>query len=412
MKFLIATLFFYSWIMNSIPGQQRSLAYYIDQATTNSPLIRDFQNQIRINQFDSLLILAAQRPQVSFTGNESYAPVIGGYGYDKAITNGANLSALVGVSKSLLNGIGNRAQFANLKLLSDAIRNNSTITVQDIRRSIISQYILAYGDMVQVAFTKEIQHMLNRQDTVLKKLTGKNVYKQVDYLSFYVTLQQNEFKLKQQVILYQNDYAMLNYLAGIADTSQTALEKPDLSVAELPGIEQSAFFQKYYIDSLALVNNKTLIDIIYRPRLNVFADAGYNSSLEFTPYKNIGTSVGLSLVVPIYDGRQKKLAYSKIAVQEDTRVANREFFMKQYYQQVAQLKQQLQAATTLVSDIRVQLKYIETLIRMNEKLLQTGDVRIYDYIQALNNYLATRNLINENTITQLQLINQINYWSR
>ena len=412
MKFLSITLLFCSWITNPITAQQRGLQYFIDQATANSPLIRDFENQIRINQFDSLLILAAQRPQVSFTSNESYAPVIGGFGYDKAISNGANVSALIGVSKSLLNGIGNRAQFGNLKLLSDALRNSSTITVQDIRKSIISQYILAYGDMIQVQFTDEIQRMLNRQDTVLKKLTEKNVYKQVDYLSFYVTLQQNEFKRKQQLILYQNDYAMLNYLAGIADTSQPALEKPDLSIAALPDINQSAFFQKYYIDSLRLVNSKMLIDLIYRPKLNVFADAGYNTSLEFTPYKNLGTSFGLSLVVPIYDGRQKKLAYGKVAAQEDSRLANRQFFTRQYYQQVAQLKQQLQLATNLVNDISVQLKYIETLIRMNEKLLQTGDVRIYDYIQALNNYLTTRNLINDNTITRLQLINQINYWNR
>jgi len=412
MKFVLVILFCCCGVANTISAQQRGLEYFTDQATANSPLIRDFQNQVRINEFDSLLVLAAQRPQVFFTSNDSYAPVAGGYGYDKAITNGANVTALLAVNKSLLNGIGNKARFTNLKLLSDAIRNNSLITTQDIKKTVITQYIVTYGDMLQVEFSKEIQEMLKKQDTILKKLTEKNVFKQVDYLSFYVTLQQNEFKLKQQVNLYQNDYAMLNYLAGIADTSQPALKKPELSMAELPAIEQSAFFQKYYIDSLTLLNSKMLIDITYRPKLNVFADAGYNTSLEFTPYKNIGTSFGVSLIVPIYDGRQKKLAYGKIAAQEDSRVANRRFFTRQYYQQVTQLKQQLQAATNLISDIREQLKYIETLIRMNEKLLQTGDVRIYDYILSLNNYLAARDMINDNTITRLQLINQINYWSR
>ena len=97
---------------------------------------------------------------------------------------------------------------------------------------------------------------------------------------------------------------------------------------------------------------------------------------------------------------------------ESTRIAHKQFYTNQYYQQVAQLRQQLQATTDLISDINLQLKYIETLITVNEKLLQTGEVRIYDYILALNNFLNAKNLINENTISRLQLINQINYWNR
>lgn len=393
-------------------SQSRGLDYFINEAMINSPVLKDLHNQVKLNQLDSLLILAAQRPQVSFTSNDSYAPVIKGYGYDEAITNGANVNALIGVNKSLLNAKNNKAQFANLKLLSDALSNNMSISEQDLKKSIIAQYITAYGDLLQVNFSTDIQNMLRKQEIVLKKLTEKNVYRQVDYLSFYVTLQQNEFKLKQQVNQYKNDYFILNYLAGITDTTQPPLEKPDISLNVLPDISQSAFFKKYKIDSITLTNNKTLIDITYRPKLNVFADAGYNSSLAYKPYKNFGTSVGFSLAIPIYDGRQKRLQYSKIETQENTRQANKQFFTNQYYQQVAQLKQQLQSAEELVADINQQLKYIETLITVNEKLLQTGDVRIYDYILALNNFLNAKSMINDNTISRLQLINQINYWNR
>lgn len=411
MKCIGIILFLFCCIKN-INAQKRSYDYFVEQAVSNSPLVRDFQNQVKINQLDSLLILAAQRTQVSFSSTNSYAPVIGGFGYDNAITNGANVSALVGINKSLLNGVGNRVQFANLKLLSDAVRNNSVLTVQDIKRAVISQYITAYGDFLQVSFSQQIQAMLKKQDIVLKKLTVNNVYKQVDYLSFYVTLQQNEFKLKQQINQYRNDYATLNYLSGIADTTQPLLETPSIELINMADINQSPFFKKYTIDSLTILNSKSLIDITYRPKLNAFADAGYNSSLEYRPYRNFGTSAGISLLIPIYDGKQRQLQYSKIAAQEDTRQANRQFFTRQYYQQTAQLRQQLQAAAELINDINLQLKYIETLITLNEKLLQTGDVRIYDYILALNNYLNAKNLINDNTIIRLQLINQLNYWSR
>ena len=393
-------------------GQKRDLDYFISQAMASSPLLKDLQNQVKINQLDSLLILAAQRPQVSFTSNDNYAPVINGFGYDGAITNGANVNALIGVNKSLLNGRNNKAQFANLAVLSNAVRNNMAISEQDIKKSVISQYITTYGDLLQVNFSTEIQDMLHKQEIVLKKLTEKNVYRQVDYLSFYVTLQQNEFKLKQQVNQYKNDYFILNYLSGITDTTQPSLEKPDINLNILPDISESAFFKKYRIDSLTLAVNKTLLDITYRPKLNAFADAGYNSSLAYKAYKNFGTAVGLSLTIPIYDGKQKRLQYSKIEIQENTRLANKQFFTNQYYQQVAQLKQQLQATEELVNDISLQLKYIETLITVNEKLLQTGEVRIYDYILALNNFLNAKSLINDNTVSRLQLINQINYWNR
>ncbi len=404
-------LFFCSSISFSF-AQTRNLDYFIKESIANSPLLKDLQNQVKINQLDSLLIRAAQRPQVSFTSNDSYAPVVNGYGYDEAITNGTNINALFGVNKSLFNSRGNKAQFENLTLLSNTLRNNMSVSEQDITKSVISQYIIAYGDLLMVNFAREIQWMLNKQDTVLKKLTEKNVYKQVDYLTFYVTLQQNEFKLKQAVIQYQNDYATLNYLAGIPDTTQPMLEKPIIDLSVLPDITQSVFFKKYEIDSLVLLTKRTLIDITYRPKLNVLADAGYISSLAYRPYKNFGASIGLSLVIPIYDGKQKKLEYSKIDLEEKTRLANKHYFSNQYYQQLAQLKRQLQSTTDLIADINEQLKYIETLVSVNQKLLQTGDVRIYDYILTLNNFLNAKNLINENTIARLQIINQINYWNR
>ena len=139
----LSILFFCLNILTSF-GQKRDLDYFIAQAMSNSPLLKDLQNQVKINQLDSLLILAAQRPQVSFTSNDNYAPVIKGYGYDDAITNGANVNALVTVNRSLINGRSNKAQFANLQLLSDALRNNMAISEQDLKRSIISQYIYFY----------------------------------------------------------------------------------------------------------------------------------------------------------------------------------------------------------------------------------------------------------------------------
>ena len=163
---------------------------------------------------------------------------------------------------------------------------------------------------------------------------------------------------------------------------------------------------------MKLLNNKTLVDFSYKPKLNVFADAGFNSTLSFEPYKNFGTSFGFSVTVPIYDGHQRKIQYSKIDIQERTRTNYRSFFVSQYHQQIAQLTQQLRATEELIGQINDQIRYSESLITANQKLLETGDAKIAEYIIALNNYLNSRNLLTQNNITRMQIINQLNYWNR
>src|SRR5205085_5253694 len=100
--------------------------------------------------------------------------------------------------------------------------------------------------------------------------------------------------------------------------------------------DSSAFFLKYKIDSLRLVNSKALIDFGYRPKVSLFADAGYQSSFDITPYKNFATNIGVNFPIPIYDGRHRRLQYNRLGIQERIRLKNKDFFQRQYYQQIAQ----------------------------------------------------------------------------
>ncbi len=392
--------------------QNKTLDYYISTAVTNSPLLYDYRNQILSNSLDSQLLRAANGIQVNGNGTSYYAPIRNGYGYDEAITNGQQIQALITATKNLIPKKYLNLQFRDLQLTGDSIRIASKISEQDLRKNIIGQYITTYGDQLQINFNNELHNLLSREEIVLKKLTQKNVYKQVDYLSFLVTYQQQELTRKQLEIQYKNDYATLNYLAGIFDTTVSELTAPDIAVALNYITDTSAFFLKYTLDSLRLVNNKALIDLSYRPHLNVYADGGFNSSLNFVPYKNFGNSVGINFVIPIYDGGQKKLQYSKIAIAERTRLKNKEFFQNQYYQQIAQLRQQLYAIEGLLGTINKQVRYIETLIEANGKLLETGDIKMTDYVLALNNYITAKNLVVQNMISRYQVINQINYWNK
>lgn len=393
-------------------AQTNQLQYYIDIALQNSPLLRDYQNQVVLNKYDSLLLRAGFKPQVSGSSINTYSPVIRGWGYDAAITNGAGFASLVSVNKLIPNKKNTDAQFNNIKLQSQSITNAASISEQDLKRTIISQYITAEGSMQQLNVNKEISDLLTKEETILKKLTQSNVYKQADYLTFLITLQQQDLLVKQFSIQYKNDLNTLKYYCGITDTSTVILQSPEISIKPLPGISQSVFFKQFELDSLKLTNNKKLVDINYRPKVNLYADAGYYSSLAYRAYKNFGTSFGLSLIMPIYDGKQKQLQYSKIDITEKTRATYQSFFTSQYQQQITQLTRQLTATEDLITDINNQLKYIQALIDVDVKLFGSGEMKITDYILTLNNYINAKNLKTQNKISRLQIINQLNYWNR
>jgi outer membrane protein TolC len=393
-------------------AQNDNLEYYLNQAIAGSPLLKDYQNQVESNKLDSQRILAGYKPQVTGNSINSYAPVIGGYGYDQAISNGTNIVATVGVNKTFVSKKNLASQFNAIGLQSQSVANTSKITEQELRRAITAQYVTAYGDLKQLDFNKEIYELLQKEEVILKNLTQKNVYRQTDYLTFLVTLQQQRLQYKQLQVQFQNDFSTLNYLCGITDTATVNLKDPGLRMVRLPDISNSIFSRQFDLDSLKLLNNKSLVDFSYKPKANVFADAGYSSTLAYEAYKNFGTSFGFSVTVPIYDGHQKRIQYSKIDIQERTRSNYKTFFISQYRQQIAQLTQQLHATEELIGQINDQIRYSERLIIANEKLLESGDAKIADYIIALNNYLTAKNLLTQNDIIRLQIINQINYWNR
>jgi len=386
--------------------------YYINKGVGNSPLLKDYNNQKLSNLIDSMRLLAGYKPQVNGVGTFTYAPTIKGWGYDGAITNGTNFSPLVVATQKLVSKENLSNQTEAIRLLNESIAVSGKISEQDLKRSITAQYISAYGNWQQYQFNQEVLKLLKKEEAILKQLTEKSVYRQTDYLSFLVTMQQQELTITQYRIQYKNELAALNYLCGIKDTSYTTIAAPALQVEVLPDAESSVFYQQFNIDSLKIKNNITQIDFNYKPKVNLYADGGYLSSFAEQAYKNFGVSAGVTVTVPIYDGKQKKMQYNKLSIAEQTRQTYRDYFKTQYQQQIAQLFQQLNAVQEIINQANGQFKYIEALIDANRKLLETGDVHMPDYILAIGNYLNAKNIITQNNINKYQIINQINYWNR
>lgn len=411
MKFLYGLVFCLFTCSVSL-AQTYTLDHYLNIAKNNSPLLKDLHNQVASNSIDSLRLLAGLKTQVNANSGGLYAPIIGGYGYASAITNEHTLNAMMSANKTIIGKKNINAQLDAITLQSQSIGNATKISEQDLKRAVTTQYITAYGDLLQMRFNQEVIDLLSKEEGLLKQLTRANVYRQSDYLTFLVTLKQQQLQLLQARLLYKNDYSTLNYLAGVADTSMIELAEPFISKPILPDPNTSIFFRQYKLDSLKLVNSRQLVDFSYKPKISINADGGYNSDFMGQAYKNFGVSAGFTFTMPIYDGGQRKMQYKKISLEEDTRENYKSFFNIQFKQQIAQLNQQISENDNLLKQIDEQIKYTESLVKVDSDLLQTGDVRIADLILAINNYLTIKNLRTTTNITKLQLINQLNYFNR
>lgn len=392
-------------------AQPKTLDYFLQQAKENSPVIKEYQYQVLSNNIDSAIFSASMKPRADIISTNSYAPVIRGYGYDDAITNGTNLSELIQVSRNFISQGNKAAQYQTILLQNRALTDSVQLSERDLVKTITSQYITVYGNQIVMDFNKEVYELLREEEKALKKLTEESVFKQTDFLNFYVSMQQQELTYLQSQIDFENEYLTLNYLAGIVDTVINRVGKPAINDSLQYDFYQSVFYKRFITDSLRIENERALINYSYKPKIGAYADAGYVSSLLYKAYKNVGFSVGFTLNIPLYDGGQKKLKMAKLDIAERSRLSKKEFYLAQYQQQVAQLNSQLHSTDLLETKINQQIKFTNTLIVANGKLLQTGDIAVRDYVLALNNYLVAKNQLNQYVIKRLQIVNQINYWN-
>lgn len=409
--FIVIPLFLTVVVKAQQTEQGRDLSFYLSQARAASPVLKDFENQRRSLGIDSLLARTAARPQVTANSAGMYAPTFKGYGFDEVLTNGQSLEALLTVNYDLLNKGRIQNQLKGIRIQRDSVQYASQLSLLDLSRSVTDQYITAYWSQEQIGFNREIIQLLQKEERLLKQLTRDNIYKQSEYLTFLVTLQQQQLVLKQAELQFKNDFALLNYLAGVADTTEVHLPVPDIK-ADMTVKEASFFTKRFEIDSLKNQNQKAAINFNYRPKLGLYANGGYNSSLSLQPYKNFGTSAGFTLSIPVYDGHQRKMQFSKLDLSSRTITGYRDFFIRQQGQQINLIRQQLFQTDGLFAKINDQIRFSKGLIEADSKLLHTGDLKIADFVIAINNYLSVQNLWKQTSINRLKLINQLNYWNR
>ncbi len=389
---------------------KNTLSYFLTTAETNSPVLNDYNNQVISNRIDSLKLRASYGFIVTGEGNAGYSPNIKGWGYDNAITNGQSVFAGVRVAKEFISRNNLNTRLAGINASIAQVLAQKNISLQTLKKQITDQYIATYRSQLQYNLSKEIIHLLNQEDIVLKKLTQASTFKQTDYLTFKVTLQQNELTLEQQQADWQNNYSLLKYLSGIVDDTFEPIEAPSFDENLNPAsFEESMYSKAFKADSLKLANDAKIVQYDYKPKITAFSDSGYQSSFALTPYKNFGMSVGVGVTIPIYDGHQRKMLLQQNQLLLQTRQKYLEQTQRQYNQQILHIQNQMVQYDKMIHTANEQIMYAKTLVEANAKQLPTGDVRMVDFILSINNLLNLKgNIIQYNT-TLFNLKNQLQY---
>jgi outer membrane protein TolC len=409
MRFKLLSSLFLCLLPVIVTSQTRSLDFYIDQGIRNSPLLKDLNNQLNASSIDSLLIGAARKPQIEAKSQVLYSPYYHSFGYDEVITDGGNYQAIAAVTQNIFNRRELENKFKSVEIQKQSIGNSAKLSVAELRKVITDQYITSYSDQLDFQFNLSFLDLMNSENELVKQFAKSGICNQSDYLTLLVETQGQEVLADQLRNQFNKDLRLLNQLCGINDTLIFKLEEPHLELIEPRDTVISPFFMQFMIDSLKLVNERNALDIKYRPKINWFADAGILTSIPKNFYNHFGYSVGASLSVPIYDGKQKNLETRKLSLSESTITNYRSKYKKQYDQLTLQLYEELKGSGKVKTQIEKQLAIANQLVASLKAQLEAGQVRMTDYINAIKNYRNINRNLNFVRIRTYQIENEINY---
>jgi outer membrane protein TolC len=389
-------------------SQPRTLDDYILSARRYNASFIDYQNQLASLTYDSSKIRATFLPKVNVTGQANISPVIGGYGYDSAISNGANYSALIGVTQDLFQGGNRDLQLAKLGAQRESLYTTLAINIRDLIKNISSQYVTAYSDLRAMESAEESFRIIEEQLSILEELVKRGVYLQVDYMNPLISRNQQQIAALQARTQYRTDLYKLNQLSGIVDSTTVTLTAPQLTAGPTIPLYNSLKARQFAFDSLAIEYERSLLDWTYRPKLSWAADAGLNTTDLRNAYHNIGFSVTLNFAYPLYDGRQKYFESEKFNLSLNTIAAKQRAFYIETSTQKMMLEEQLRGEDSLITQYQKQLESINELLQFDRVQLKQGNLKINDLLTVLNTLNTNRLSLRQAEISRLQTIVELN----
>jgi outer membrane protein TolC len=390
-------------------SQTRTLDYYLDEGIRNSPLLKDIDNQLSSSSVDSLIIEAQRKPVAEGLSQLLYSPYNSKIGYDEVITDGGNYQAVAAVSQEIFNRRKIENRYQALDYQKETASLSKKLSVAELRRSITNLYLESYSVYSELVFNRSFLDLMKEENQIIRNFVANGVCTQTDYLSMLVETEGQQVIVTQLKNQYKKEIMLLNEVCGIVDTSNVILNKPDIELAEVNNPSDFLFLKQYIIDSLQIMNDKAAIGLNYKPTVRWFADAGILTSNPWNFYRHFGASAGISLSIPVYDGHQKKLEEQKLAIKENTRSFYNLSSRKQYDQNYLRLREELNGISETRARLEKQLELSDQLVKSLKAQLESGIIKMTDYLNAIKNYRNTNRNLNIIKIEMLSIINEMNY---
>jgi hypothetical protein len=406
---------------------QTDLNYYINAAKQNSPLIKDNQNQSKVNQLEAERLKAFYtKPQVNITANYLFSPIINFddnqakfepntagatkyFGYDLAAANGGQYQALLNVTEPVFNGQKAKIAMEQANVMSQINQNIVKLSGHDLEKFVTDQYILCLQDSKQMEYSNSMLEILAEQKIIIKKLVESSIYKQSDLTLLNVEYQNFLLQYTTYFATYKRDLMDMNILCGIKDTSIVKLNPIDLAISA--PANTSLYNEKYRLDSLNLVASKNIFELKYRPQLNLIANTGLNAVYAPTIPSRFGINAGFSFSYTLFDGKQRNINRNKTDVLLKSVSYYKDNFSNQNSVRKTKILNELQSFSSRTGISNQLLTDYQTLLVQYKKEILTGQLSIINYVNTLKNLAAVQR---DNTILITQkelLINMYNYWN-
>ncbi len=424
MRFTIITFILFNiFSLQTAFAQQRDLLFYQTQAHANNPTLKENSNLQLFNNLQNNLTLAQYRkPQVNITADYLFAPFFfnngqfisitqnpekNAFGYDVGLSNGGLYATQLNVSFPLLTSRIIKTYQKQNQNQNQILQNNKSQLLHNLDKNISDQYIATYQLQQQESYQQKLIVLVQDRQQIVEALVLKGLMQQSDYLLLEIELKQRQYDVQQLKINLSAAFNQLNNSCGISDTAMFELLTP--SILQTQPSSQFNYKLKFELDSTNIIAQQHVFNTKYLPQLNAFGNTGINATDVTNIPHNIGVSAGLHLVIPLYDGGQKKT----VAQQNKLLLDNLHLYQNQnsitVENNLTTLQQQITLTQQSVSLINSQLSSQETLLLILKDKVVTGQISVTDYLNALKDFATSnQNKILSQTNLWL-LINQYNY---
>lgn len=427
-----ATIFLLCSALSAIAAAQspvKTLEQYIETARASSPLIHDYRNRIDIGQSELARLKALYtHSRIEMYGDFLYVPIVctdGGrisfewnaqsadkyYGYDLGESSG-HLHLGAQWTRPLLGGAAYKAAREQAKIGRADADTRIRIEAHRLERLVTEQYLLCVLDRTHAAYADSTELLLNRQIEILSRLVRSGLSRQTELRLLSIEVETNREQRAAALQSYASHLAELNLLCGIEDTTQTVLPEVNIAVATPPSDGTSLFAESFRIDSLNVAASLRNFEVQYKPRLDLFVNAGIQTGAFDNIQRHFGWSAGLTFSWTLADGGQKKQRRMQAQTQWNTIAAYRDRAMAEQRSRLTQSLEQMRMYDQRMQSVQRRITDYDTVLDDYTKGMKAGTVSALDYINVLRSRTDARlEYILLRTNKMLAIV-AYNYWNK